>query len=120
MRQILSHMSQISGFARRAKSLTAKECIYILKTTAVTYACNVYNRQDRDRSMALADLQPAVEEGQRESGNLEKAPEIRNASLAKFRICIAEYTGESGAVRVVGHSNTWIQRRSVRAPDSGD
>ena len=48
--------------------------------------------------MAAADLQPALEEDQREGWDMEEAPEIRDACFAELRVHLAEHTYESGAV----------------------
>jgi len=48
--------------------------------------------------VAIADLQPALEEGQPKGGDMEKAPEIRDSPAAKFRLLVAEYASESGTV----------------------
>lgn len=48
--------------------------------------------------MAPVDLQPALEEDQREGGDLEEAPEIRDPRFAELRLCPAELPDESGAI----------------------
>lgn len=51
--------------------------------------------------MAVADLQPALEENERKSKDMEKAPEVWDARVAQLRLRVAEYDIKSGAARVV-------------------
>ena len=70
--------------------------------------------------MAIADLQPALEENERESRDMEEAPEVWNARAAQFRVRVAEYASEPGAARVAGYGYPRIQGRGLRASGCGN
>ena len=87
-----------------------------IHANTVTFMCNDYYIKSRAaRSLAFADLQPVLEENQREGGNMEKAPEVWDARFAQLRLLIAEYARESGAVRVAGYSDPGIEGGSLCA-----
>ena len=84
---------------RDRSRLAGARLIMVFKIHAnnVTCACNEYYIASGPRALAVADLQPAREENQRESGDMEKAPEVWNARVAKFWLRVAEYASKSGA-----------------------
>jgi hypothetical protein len=75
--------------------LFALDRSFTLYANSVTSACNEYYITANPRALAVADLQPAREEDQREGRDMEKAPKVWDARVAKFRLRVAEYSSKS-------------------------
>ena len=106
--------------ATASASLFALDRIFTLYANSVTLTCNEYYITSRPGALAVADLQPAREEDQREGRDMEKAPEVWNARIAQLRLRDAESADESGAARVAGDGNPGIQGRSLCASGPGN
>src|SRR5258708_6540337 len=51
---------------------------------------------------------------------MEKAPKVRDAGVTQLRLCVAEYTGESGTVRVASYGDTGIQGGGLCTSGTGN